>query len=242
MAELISMPKLGFDMAEGLLQEWLKKVGDAVTEGETIALVETDKASVEVPAFRAGVLLKILVEAGTSVPIGTPIAVIGSAGETVDLAALGLAGASPAAARPVVGERQAERPQHTAAEAGGPRMKAGSSASPVALRMAAELGIDLRQVTGSGPGGRIIKRDIEAYLKEREKAPPKSCCARRPCPPPPTNRRPGRLHAEPLYADASDHRAAHGREQATGASLLHHHGSGHGRRHGVAHAVECAPA
>ncbi len=84
MAELITMPKLGFDMAEGKLGEWLKKAGDTVTQGETILLVETDKASVEVPAFRSGVLLKILVEAGESVPIGTPIAVIGEAGETVE--------------------------------------------------------------------------------------------------------------------------------------------------------------
>ena len=84
MAELITMPKLGFDMAEGKLGEWLKKAGDTVTQGETILLVETDKASVEVPAFRSGVLLKILVAAGESVPIGTPIAAIGEAGETVE--------------------------------------------------------------------------------------------------------------------------------------------------------------
>ncbi len=74
MAELITMPKLGFDMAEGKLGEWVKKAGEAVTQGETIVLVETDKASVEVPAFRSGVLLTILVPAGESVPIGTPIA------------------------------------------------------------------------------------------------------------------------------------------------------------------------
>ena len=85
MAELITMPKLGFDMAEGKLGEWIKKAGDSVTQGETIVLVETDKASVEVPTFRSGVLPKILVEAGESVPIGTPIAVIGEAGETVEV-------------------------------------------------------------------------------------------------------------------------------------------------------------
>ena len=89
MAEMITMPKLGFDMAEGKLGEWLKKAGDLVTQGETILLVETDKASVEVPAFRSGVLLKILVAAGESVPIGTPIAAIGEAGETVEAEAGG---------------------------------------------------------------------------------------------------------------------------------------------------------
>jgi pyruvate dehydrogenase E2 component (dihydrolipoyllysine-residue acetyltransferase) len=176
-AELISMPKLGFDMAEGLLQEWLKKVGDTVTEGETIGIVETDKASVEVPAFRSGVLLKILVEAGTSVPIGAPIAVIGSAGETVDLAALGLTEAAPAAAAPAVQEEAAAAPiPETAAEALAAE-EGRLLTSPVAARMAAELGIDLQQVAGSGPGGRVIKRDIEAYLREREKAPPKAAPA-----------------------------------------------------------------
>jgi pyruvate dehydrogenase E2 component (dihydrolipoamide acetyltransferase) len=173
-AELISMPKLGFDMAEGLLQEWLKKVGDAVTEGETIGIVETDKASIEVPAFRSGVLLKILVEAGTSVPIGAPIAVIGSVGETVDLAALGLAEAAPPAVAPTVQETTAAGPMPEPAPETTPAEEGRLLASPVAARMAAELGIDLRQVTGSGPGERIIKRDIEAYLKEREKAPPKA--------------------------------------------------------------------
>jgi pyruvate dehydrogenase E2 component (dihydrolipoamide acetyltransferase) len=172
-AELISMPKLGFDMAEGLLQEWLKKVGDVVTEGETIGVLETDKASVEVPAFRSGVLLKILVEAGTSVPIGAPIAVIGSAGETVDLAALGLAEAAAAPATPAIQEAAAGPLPEPAAETVSAE-EGRLFASPVAARMAAELGIDLRQVTGSGPGGRIIKRDIEAHLKEHEKAPVKA--------------------------------------------------------------------
>jgi pyruvate dehydrogenase E2 component (dihydrolipoamide acetyltransferase) len=170
-AELISMPKMGFDMAEGLLQEWLKKVGDAVAEGETIAIVETDKASVEVPAFRSGVLLKIVAEAGTSVPIGAPIAVIGSAGETVDMAALGLAEATPAPAVASVPEAAAAGPATEPIAETGSTEEGRLLASPIAARMAAELGIDLRQVTGSGPGGRIIKRDIEAHLKEREKAP-----------------------------------------------------------------------
>jgi pyruvate dehydrogenase E2 component (dihydrolipoyllysine-residue acetyltransferase) len=178
-AELISMPKLGFDMAEGLLQEWLKKAGDEVAQGETLAVIETDKASVEVPAFRAGVLLKILVEAGTSVPVGAPIAVIGSAGETVDMDALGLAEASPPPAAPAAEETAAAAPVPEPTAEGVPSEEGRLFASPVAARMAAELGIDLRQLSGSGPAGRIIKRDIEAYLKEREKTPVKAA------PPPP---------------------------------------------------------
>lgn len=184
MAELITMPKLGFDMAEGTLGEWLKKPGETVTQGETILLVETDKATVEVPAFRSGVLLEILVAAGESVPIGTPIGVLGEAGEQVDRAAFGLGGAEAKAeakaqakadvAAEVEAEAKTETPVETAAVAGGRLM-----ASPVAARMAGELGIDLRTVKGSGPGGRIIKRDIEAHLRELDKAPAA------PPPPPP---------------------------------------------------------
>jgi len=174
MAELITMPKLGFDMAEGKLGEWIKKAGDSVTQGETVLLVETDKASVEVPAFRSGVLLKILVEAGESVPIGTPIAVIGEAGETVEVEAKVEVKVEAKAEAKV--EVKAE-PEAEVAGADG-RL----AASPVALRMAAELGIDLRQVAGSGPGGRIIKRDIEAYVQENAKKPEKKAAAPPPMP------------------------------------------------------------
>ena len=154
MAELIRMPKLGFDMKEGTLIEWTKKEGDAVAEDEVIAIIETDKASVEVPSFKAGVLRKLLVPAGTVVPIGDPIAVLGSADEPIDLVKLGVKAPAPAALSP----------------AAAPAVPAPAPASPVARRMADELGIDLRQVRGSGPGGRIIKRDIEEALKAREAA------------------------------------------------------------------------
>ncbi len=171
MAELINMPKLGFDMREGKLGEWVKKEGESVGQGETIAIIETDKASVEVPAFRGGVLHKILVPVGESVPIGTPIAVIGEPGEVVNLAALGI---GPAEVPPAAGkaESRVEAPAAPApAPATAPTPEGGRlAASPVALRMASELGIDLRQVTGTGPGGRIIKRDIEAYLAAQDQA------------------------------------------------------------------------
>jgi pyruvate dehydrogenase E2 component (dihydrolipoamide acetyltransferase) len=165
MTELITMPKLGFDMAEGKLGEWIKKAGEAVTQGETVLLVETDKASVEVPAFRSGVLLKILVEAGESVPIGTPIAVIGEAGEAVDMTKLGGA--------PAKAKVEAEVKAEVRAEAVVAAHEGRIAASPVAMRMAAELGIDLRHVVGTGPDGRIIKRDIESYVQERAAAPAK---------------------------------------------------------------------
>ncbi|MGQ9841005.1 MAG: dihydrolipoamide acetyltransferase family protein, partial [Anaerolineae bacterium] len=152
--------------------------GETVTQGETILLVETDKATVEVPAFRNGVLLQVLVPAGESVPIGTPIGVIGEVGETVDLVALGLKPTAPAApvATPVAAAAPELAPEAVSAAAE-PAAAGRISASPVAARMAGELGIDLRKVTGTGPGGRIIKRDIEAYLQKLEKA--------QPAPPPP---------------------------------------------------------
>lgn len=169
MAELINMPKLGFDMREGKLGEWVVKEGDSVGQGETIAIIETDKASVEVPAFRAGVLHKILVPAGESVPIGVPIAVIGEAGEQIDLAALGVAQGEAKVEAQVQAVPASAAPQPVATPAAA--LEDGRlAASPVALRMAAELGIDINQVRGSGPGGRIIKRDIEAYLAAQDQA------------------------------------------------------------------------
>jgi pyruvate dehydrogenase E2 component (dihydrolipoamide acetyltransferase) len=171
MAELINMPKLGFDMREGKLGEWVKKEGEAVGQGEIIAIIETDKASVEVPAFRSGVLHKILVPAGESVPIGTPIAVIGEAGEQVDLAALGVTPTAAPAAAPTPAPVEARPAAAVPVEEAAPPAEGGRlAASPVALRMAGELGIDLRKVKGSGPGGRIIKRDIEAYLAAQDQA------------------------------------------------------------------------
>ena len=170
MAELISMPKLGFDMAEGTLVEWSKKVGDSVTEGQVIAIIETDKANVEVTSFKAGVLRQVLVEAGAIVPIGKPIAVIGTADEPIDLAALGVTEAAPVPKK--------EAPTAPAAAPVAPALqepvvaKTGPViASPVARRMADELGIDLRQVVGTGPEGRIVKRDIEELVKQRAAAP-----------------------------------------------------------------------
>jgi pyruvate dehydrogenase E2 component (dihydrolipoamide acetyltransferase) len=177
MAQLITMPKLGFDMAEGKLEEWVKKPGDKVNEGDVLAIIETDKASVEITSFQSGVLLQILAEGGSIQPVGAPIAVLGEAGETVDLAALGVKGA-PAAKPTAPAARSAPEPVAvSAAEAAVPPSEPSPSgrllATPIAMRMAGELGIDLKNVRGSGPEGRIIKRDIERYLQEAEKPQPK---------------------------------------------------------------------
>jgi pyruvate dehydrogenase E2 component (dihydrolipoamide acetyltransferase) len=177
MAELITMPKLGFDMAEGKLEEWVKKPGDTVKEGDVLAIIETDKASVEITSFQTGVLLQILAEGGSIQPVGAPIGVLGKAGEVVDLAALGVKGAAtPPAAAPATRPALQGAPEPAAvpaAEAAVPPSEPAPVgrllATPIAMRMAGELGIDLKSVAGSGPEGRIIKRDIERYLQERER-------------------------------------------------------------------------
>ena len=170
MADLIMMPKLGFDMAEGTLVEWTKKVGDAVAEGDVIAIIETDKANVEVTSFKAGVIRQLLVEAGTAVPVNTPIAIVGAADEPIDLAALGVKPAAPAA-KPEKAAAPAKVEPTPAIPIAPAAVKAGPvTASPVARRMADELGIELHQVTGSGPEGRIVKRDIEEYVKQHAQA------------------------------------------------------------------------
>ncbi len=84
MAETISMPKLGFDMAEGLLVRWVKQVGETINKGDVLAEIETDKATVEVESSASGVVLQLIVDQGTMVPVNAPIAVVGEAGEKVD--------------------------------------------------------------------------------------------------------------------------------------------------------------
>jgi pyruvate dehydrogenase E2 component (dihydrolipoamide acetyltransferase) len=171
MAEIIGMPKLGFDMAEGTLVRWVINEGEKVAKGAVLAEIETDKATVEVESEYSGILLRQLVPQGTVVPISEPIAVIGETGEAVDIATLvgkPAGGELPASVqKPSKGETQlttsASAALATAKEAptGTP---AGVNASPLARSMAAEMGVDLRIVRGTGPGGRITKKDIESYL------------------------------------------------------------------------------
>ncbi|HYO62754.1 MAG TPA: pyruvate dehydrogenase complex dihydrolipoamide acetyltransferase [Pyrinomonadaceae bacterium] len=229
MATQVVMPKLSPTMEEGQLSRWLKKEGDKVSVGEPIAEIDTDKATMEAQALAEGVLRKILVPEGTTVPLGQVIAVIGSADE--DISGLLSEAASPAAAaenkerieesvqsraygaqselaevkpdgartqatiqgQPLDGEVGGQpgetQPQPTdagqkAAPSGGQRPPGGGGSpspapgngqrgqqgggrlvvSPLAARMAAEAGINLQTLSGSGPGGRIVKRDIEAAM------------------------------------------------------------------------------
>ena len=196
MAQILDMPQLSDTMKIGVLQKWRKNEGDKVSPGEVIAEVETDKAVMDFEAFDEGVLLKRLIADGASVPVGTPIAIIGKTGDDisklVEEAASRASGAKPAAkAEPVKAAAPAPKaaPAPAPAPANGKSAKAAAAAapaaaakrapapaaaapaapaggkvlaSPLARKLATDMGIDLRGVTGTGPGGRIVERDVKA--------------------------------------------------------------------------------
>ena len=162
------MPALSPTMTEGTLAKWLKGEGDSVVSGDIIAEVETDKATMEVEAVDEGVLGRILIGEGTEgVPINTPIAVLLEEGEDSS-AADGFSGDAPAAAAaPAAAPAPAPTPAAAPAAAPAPAAQANGAriiASPLARRMAEQAGLDLGAVNGSGPRGRIVKRDIEAAI------------------------------------------------------------------------------
>jgi pyruvate dehydrogenase E2 component (dihydrolipoamide acetyltransferase) len=168
MPEEIVMPRLSDTMTEGTVAKWLKREGEPVRKGEPLLEVETDKATMELPAYRDGVLTKILVREGITVPLGTPIALLATPEEGQATGA----GAAPRAAGPPVAEARAQpaapAPAESVPEAEPLR------ATPVARRVAEEHGLDLTALAGkgSGPGGRIVLADVERYLAERAQAAP----------------------------------------------------------------------
>jgi len=160
-AEVI-MPKMGDAMEEGKVLKWKKRPGDPVAKGEAIAEIETDKVNVDIEAEDSGVLLSILVPEGQSVAVGTNIAVIGAPGQQVSPPRAPSPGPATKAATPTPTPSAPARPSGppvTRADAGD-RVKA----SPLARNLAAEHGIDLATVRGTGPDGRITKEDIEALV------------------------------------------------------------------------------
>ncbi len=193
MATEVMMPKLSPTMDEGQIARWLKKEGDRVSMGEPLAEIDTDKATMEMQALTDGVLRKILIKEGESAPLGQTIAIIGEADEDIsELEGKAKDAATAAAATPAVSEEKSSATAGTEAEApaddpttptlektavasdNGRKGEVAESAasgrlivSPLAARMAAEAGIDLRALSGSGPGGRIIKRDIEAAISRQ---------------------------------------------------------------------------
>ncbi|QXD16378.1 pyruvate dehydrogenase complex dihydrolipoamide acetyltransferase [Rhodocaloribacter litoris] len=175
MAIPVEMPKMSDTMEEGVLVSWLVEEGASVSAGDVIAQVETDKATMDLEVYDDGVLLKKVIQEGEAVPIGGLIAVLGEEGEDISevLAKYG-GGDGSAAPEPetkaeAVEAEAGQAPSgdgaaEEAAVAAGPEEGARIKASPLARKMAREHGIDLRTVRGSGPEGRIIKRDIEALL------------------------------------------------------------------------------
>ena len=162
-------------MEEGQIARWVKNEGDSYDAGETLAEVDTDKATMEMTALNAGTLLKIIKGAGDTAALGEAIAIIGNKGEDIsallsEVASNGSAKSEPPAS---AGGQRSEN-NVTSAEAPAPAVVPQTSApassggrmlvSPIAARMAAENGIDIGTITGSGPSGRIIKRDIETAL------------------------------------------------------------------------------
>ena len=171
MAEIINMPKLGFDMKEGTLVRWVKQEGESVVKGDVLAEIETDKATVEVESNFSGILFSQLVETDAIVPIGDPIAVISDEGEKVDLDKLVGKSQEPKENTSKSVEEKSEneivdQPKFEL-EAQDDRVKA----SPLAKKMAADHDLTLSTIQGTGPGGRIVKKDIEDAL---ESVPPVS--------------------------------------------------------------------
>jgi pyruvate dehydrogenase E2 component (dihydrolipoamide acetyltransferase) len=186
----VVMPQMGADMTEGTIVRWLKNEGDAVERGEIIAEIETDKANVEIEAFESGVFRKVLAQEGDVIEVGKPIAVIASSDEDLSQyegsTASATTAAAPAPTEPVTAKPKQEEPSAAAppsapdkppaakpkqdepaaaTPAAAPtRADARVRASPIARSMAQEKGIDLTQVRGTGPDGRIVRRDVEAAL------------------------------------------------------------------------------
>ena len=191
MAEIINMPRLSDTMEEGTLAKWFKKVGDSVKEGEILAEIETDKATMEFESFHDGVLLHIGIDEGSTAPVDSIIAVIGSKGEDISSIIKGV-NAVEEEPKPVVEEEPKlvveeepkpvveeepkpvleEEPKPVLEEEPKPDIKQASLSnestdriliSPLARKLATEKGIDIKLVKGSGDNGRIIKRDIDSY-------------------------------------------------------------------------------
>ena len=179
MAETIMMPKLGFDMQEGTLVRWVRNEGETINKGDVLAEIETDKATVEVESSASGVVRRLLVDQGAVVPIGAPIAIVGSQDEQItDAEAQAARKAEPSAppaqaATPVQEPKGMQPPREMPATQPGvpaqpqPRPAAVPAegpvkASPLAKKLAREAGIDLARIHGTGPGGRVTRKDVEA--------------------------------------------------------------------------------
>jgi len=182
MAETINMPKLGFDMAEGTLVRWVKQVGENINKGDVLAEIETDKATVEVESSAGGVVLEHIVDEGTVVPVNAPIAVVGAQGEKVETA-------KPEATKPKAEVQKTETeppkeetpaptqpatisspPDAPVQQAAAPVETGPVKASPLARKIARDRNIDLAHLQGTGPGGRVVRKDVEAAVSSGQPA------------------------------------------------------------------------
>jgi len=209
-AEEIVMPRLSDTMERGTIARWLVHEGDAVHEGDVLAEIETDKATMELNAYSDGVLLRILVQDGEAAELGAPIAVVGAEGEDVS----GFSAASgngDAAAADGAGETEAAPPAASEAVAAAPAPDAPAppagggtlKASPVARRMASDAGFDLRGLAGkgSGPDGRIVRVDVERALASGASAAPAAAAPPAQAPASAPAPAPARAAAAPPEAD-----------------------------------------
>jgi pyruvate dehydrogenase E2 component (dihydrolipoamide acetyltransferase) len=178
MAETVTMPKLGFDMAEGTLIRWVKAEGENIKKGDVLAEIETDKATVEVESNFSGVLNRRLVEPGTVVPVGSPIAIIGVPGEKLEAGAEARLSTPSLAVAPEKVVAPAQVQPVLPAGPAGPAIQATPEttsgvvkASPLAKRIAQDREVDLSLLHGSGPEGRVVKKDVEAFLASAPGAP-----------------------------------------------------------------------
>jgi pyruvate dehydrogenase E2 component (dihydrolipoamide acetyltransferase) len=168
---VVTMPRLSDTMTEGTVATWLKKVGDAVAEGDILAEIETDKATMEFESFNAGTLLYIGIQEGNTAPVDSLLAIIGPAGTDISgIAENYTAGGAAPTSAPATEEKAApaaEKATETVADTSGGRILA----SPLAKKIASDKGIQLTQVKGSGENGRIVKSDIENFTPSAQAQP-----------------------------------------------------------------------
>ena len=196
MADFVQLIQLSPTMEEGLIVSWSKKPGDKISTGDIIAEVETDKATMEMESYFDGILLEIFVPAGSTAKVGTALAVIGKAGEsyTIPGAAPAKAPAAPAAA-PAAAAPQAQATS-APAPAAAPVAAGRLLSSPLARKVAQEAGVAIETLQGSGPAGRIIRRDVEAAATAPVAAAPAAPRAATPAPAP-RSTQPGALRTAP---------------------------------------------
>ena len=164
MAEIIRMPKMSDTMEEGVIAEWLKKVGDEVKSGDVLAEVETDKATMELESYDDGILLHIGVKNGDSVPVNGVIAIIGDKGEDVDDILKNLNSTpNEEKVEDIPEEKTETKSEESVIEKTNDNDRKRIKVSPLAKKLASDKGVNLSEVSGSGDGGRIVKSDIENF-------------------------------------------------------------------------------